>query len=111
MPISKRGRKKRNRAQKKLRNNSNNQGSIQQMNKSPKKVSPKDQNLDRQSANRLPRLLIAGILSIALGVYIGTFVNNQFGMIEGIKWGLIAGASIWVTFYGSFWLNRWLRRH
>jgi hypothetical protein len=55
-------------------------------------------------------LIAAGILSLAVAIYIGLFVKNQFGLTQGLFWGVLAGISIWVAFFGSFWFNRWLRR-
>lgn len=55
-------------------------------------------------------LIATGIISLAIALYIGFFVKGQFGLTQGIVWGALAGVSIWVAFYGSFWINRWLRR-
>jgi hypothetical protein len=68
-----------------------------------------------QKASSAPKpgwiaLIATGIVSLVIALYIGFFVKGQFGLTQGIVWGALAGVSIWVAFYGSFWINRWLRR-
>lgn len=73
MPNTKRTRKKQSRAKKKLRASSNNQGSQKKAVEHASEAPKRDQNIDRRPANRLSRLLLAGILSAAIGIYIGFF--------------------------------------
>lgn len=79
---------------------------------SPKSAKPLKESQKESGALKLNRMALigTGIVSLAIALYIGFFVKGHFGLIQGIIWGALAGASIWVAFYGSFWINRKLRR-
>ena len=48
--------------------------------------------------------------SIAMAVLTAWQVIPSKGWLEGILWGLLFGALIWVIFFGNILLNRFLRR-
>jgi hypothetical protein len=77
--------------------------------KTPQPLKEGQKALGAPRPNRIA-LIATAIVSLAIALYIGFFVKGQFGLTQGILWGALAGASIWAAFYGSFWINRKLRR-
>ena len=55
-------------------------------------------------------LKIIAFTSIAMAVLTAWQVIPSKGWLEGILWGLLFGALIWVVFFGNILLNRFLRR-
>ena len=55
-------------------------------------------------------LIAVGMISAGIGVFYGWRVGASLGWQQGLLWGLIVGGSVWLAFYGSYRLNRWLRR-
>ena len=53
---------------------------------------------------------IITITSIGMAVLTAWEVIPQKGWLEGILWGLLFGAFIWVIFFGMIAFNRLLRR-
>ncbi len=69
-----------------------------------------DRTPERAWLNWPTSLVLTSLLSGAMAIYIGWQVTNQQGLGRGVVWGAIAGASIWVAFYGSYRFNRWMRQ-
>jgi hypothetical protein len=55
-------------------------------------------------------LKIIIVASIAMAVLTAWQVIPSLGWVEGILWGLLFGALIWVIFFGNILLNRFLRK-
>jgi len=55
-------------------------------------------------------LIIITITSIAMAVLTAWEVIPIKGWMEGILWGLLFGALIWVIFFGMIFFNRFIRR-
>lgn len=55
-------------------------------------------------------LIAVGLISVGIGVFYGWRVGASLGWQQGLLWGLLVGGSVWLAFYGSYRLNRWLRR-
>jgi hypothetical protein len=53
---------------------------------------------------------IIALTSVVMAVLTAWQVIPSKGWLEGILWGLLFGAFIWVIFFGNIWLNRLLRR-
>lgn len=50
------------------------------------------------------------IASLGMAFLTAWEVVPQKGWLEGILWGLLFGALIWVVFFGMYWFNRLIRR-
>ena len=55
-------------------------------------------------------MTIMVITSTALAVLIAWQVIPSRGWLEGILWGLLFGALIWVIFFGNILINRLLKK-
>ncbi len=55
-------------------------------------------------------IIIIAIASLAMAGLTAWQVIPSRGWLEGILWGLLFGALIWVIFFGNLLLNRFLRR-
>lgn len=55
-------------------------------------------------------LTVVSLASVAIALYFGYLMGRSLGWQKGVQWGLIVGVSVWAAFYGSYRLNRWLRR-
>jgi hypothetical protein len=55
-------------------------------------------------------LIIITITSIAMAVLTAWEVIPVKGWTEGILWGLLFGALIWVIFFGMIFFNRFIQR-
>jgi fatty acid desaturase len=55
-------------------------------------------------------LKIIAIASVAMAVLTAWQTIPSKGWLEGILWGLLFGALIWVVFFGNVLINRFLRR-
>ena len=55
-------------------------------------------------------LRIVAVASIGMAVLTAWEVVPQKGWLEGIFWGLLFGALIWIIFFGMLYFNRWIRR-
>ncbi len=55
-------------------------------------------------------MVVMAIVSLALAVLIAWQVIPNNGWLEGIGWGLLFGALIWVIFFGNLWITRKLRK-
>ena len=55
-------------------------------------------------------LIVITITSIAMAVLTAWEVIPVKGWMEGILWGLLFGALIWVIFFGMIFFNRFIRR-
>jgi len=55
-------------------------------------------------------VIIIAITSIGMAVLTAIQAVPAMGWVEGILWGLLFGALIWVIFFGMNFLNRFLRR-
>ena len=55
-------------------------------------------------------LRIVAIASIGMAILTAWEVVPQKGWLEGILWGLLFGALIWVIFFGMLFFNRLMRR-
>ena len=53
---------------------------------------------------------IIAITSVAMAVLTAFQVAPVKGWLEGVLWGLLFGAMIWVIFFGMIFLNRFLKR-
>ncbi len=54
--------------------------------------------------------VIITFTSIAMAVLTATQVVPIKGWLEGILWGLLFGALIWIIFFGMIFINRFLKR-
>jgi len=55
-------------------------------------------------------LLLNGLVSLALALFVGWQVVPVGGLKEAVRWGLIAGLSIWVIFFMALRFTLWIRR-
>jgi hypothetical protein len=55
-------------------------------------------------------LIIITLTSIGMAVLTAWEVVPVKGWMEGILWGLLFGALIWVIFFGMIFFNRFMRR-
>ncbi len=55
-------------------------------------------------------LLLNGLISLALALFVGWQVLPDGGLKEAVRWGLIAGLSIWVIFFVTLRFTLWIRR-
>ena len=55
-------------------------------------------------------LIVITITSIVMAVLTAWEVIPVKGWMEGILWGLLFGALIWVIFFGMIFFNRLIRR-
>ncbi len=55
-------------------------------------------------------LITIAITSLILAALIASQVIPSRGWLEGIGWGLLFGALIWVIFFGNLLLNKVLRK-
>ncbi|HSK67224.1 MAG TPA: hypothetical protein VK888_09850 [Anaerolineales bacterium] len=55
-------------------------------------------------------LIIIAITSVVMAVLTAWQVIPSRGWLEGILWGLLFGAFIWVIFFGNILINRFLRK-
>ncbi len=55
-------------------------------------------------------LIAIAITSLILAALIASQVIPSRGWLEGIGWGLLFGALIWVIFFGNLWINKVLRK-
>ena len=55
-------------------------------------------------------LIIMAITSVAMAVLTAWQVIPSRGWVEGILWGLLFGAFIWVIFFGNILINRLLHK-
>ncbi|HHH41823.1 MAG TPA: hypothetical protein ENK56_07440 [Chloroflexi bacterium] len=55
-------------------------------------------------------LLLNGLVSLALALFVGWQVFPVGGLKEAVRWGLIAGLSIWVVFFLTLRFTLWIRR-
>lgn len=55
-------------------------------------------------------LRIVAVASLGMAVLTAWEVVPQKGWLEGILWGLLFGALIWIIFFGMLYFNRWIRR-
>jgi hypothetical protein len=82
--------------------------------KSKKKKAQKDQkeeiNLNRPWISMRSGLKIIAIASVAMAVLTAWQTIPSKGWLEGILWGLLFGALIWVVFFGNVLINKFLRR-
>ncbi len=53
---------------------------------------------------------VVAVASIVMAVLTASQVIPSKGWLEGILWGLLFGALIWVIFFGNIWLNKLFRR-
>ncbi len=53
---------------------------------------------------------VIAIASLGMAILTAWEVVPQKGWLEGILWGLLFGALIWVIFFGMYWFNRLLIR-
>jgi hypothetical protein len=109
MSKSAQSRKKRNSLRKKSRSATPGSQSKKTIPGRVSKSSKADQKTPGGITPRFLGLFSAGILSLAIAIYIGLFVKGHFGLTQGVIWGALAGGSIWVAFFGSFWINQKLR--
>ena len=54
-------------------------------------------------------LIIMGIVSAGLAIFIGWNAIQTQGLIEGIAWGLGFGLANWVIFYIAYRFFKWSR--
>ncbi len=79
--------------------------------KSKKPKEKKEENLPAQPwISMRGGVTVIGITSLAIAVLIAWQVIPSRGWLEGILWGLLFGALIWVIFFGNIWINRLLRK-
>jgi hypothetical protein len=82
--------------------------------KSKKKKAQKDQkeeiNLNRPWISMRSGLKIIAIASVTMAVLTAWQTIPSKGWLEGILWGLLFGALIWVVFFGNVLINKFLRR-
>ncbi len=55
-------------------------------------------------------MIIVGMASLGMAILTAWEVIPVRGWLEGILWGLLFGALIWVIFFGMYWFNRLIRR-
>ncbi len=55
-------------------------------------------------------IITIAITSVVLAVLIAWQVIPSRGWLEGILWGLLFGALIWIIFFGNILINRFLRK-
>jgi uncharacterized membrane protein len=55
-------------------------------------------------------IIIVAFTSVAMAVLTAWQVIPSKGWLEGILWGLLFGALIWVIFFGNLLITRFLRR-
>ncbi|HEY6071996.1 MAG TPA: hypothetical protein VIV15_01050 [Anaerolineales bacterium] len=53
---------------------------------------------------------VVAVASILMAILTAWQVIPVKGWVEGILWGLLFGALIWVIFFGNIWLNKLFRR-
>jgi hypothetical protein len=56
------------------------------------------------------KLILTGLLSVAVAAYVGWTVASQYGLARAALWGLIAAATIWAAFSASFYFAKWIRQ-
>ncbi len=49
---------------------------------------------------------VIAIASLGMAILTAWEVVPQKGWLEGLLWGLLFGALIWVIFFGMYWFNR-----
>ena len=55
-------------------------------------------------------MIIMAITSLVLAIVIASQVIPSTGWLEGIGWGLLFAAMIWVIFFGNLWITKKLRK-
>ena len=81
------------------------------MAKTKKESTTKKSNLPAEPWISMRRgLIIITITSIGMAVLTAWEVIPVKGWMEGILWGLVFGALIWVIFFGMIFFNRFIRR-
>jgi len=55
-------------------------------------------------------LTIMAAVSVLLGLWTGYQVSRALGAREGVLWGFIYAAGIWVVYGIAFYFIRWLHR-
>jgi hypothetical protein len=111
--VSKSARRRRKQAQakkKKVQSNTTTQTAGKQTPKAGQKRSGQDRTLKGALLNWPSTLVLTGLLSVVVAIYIGWQIANLQGWGRGVAWGAIAGASIWGAFYASYRFNRWMRQ-
>jgi hypothetical protein len=79
--------------------------------KTKKESTTKKSNLPAEPWISMRRgLIIITITSIGMAVLTAWEVIPVKGWMEGILWGLVFGALIWVIFFGMIFFNRFIRR-
>ena len=79
-----------------------------------KSKKPKDQKEEKPARqpwiSMRSGLITIIITSVAIAVLIAWQVIPSRGWVEGILWGLLFGALIWVIFFGNIFINKLLRK-
>lgn len=55
-------------------------------------------------------IIIMAFTSLVLALFIAWQVSSSRGWGEGVLWGLLFAALIWVIFFGNLFITRFLRK-
>lgn len=55
-------------------------------------------------------MIVITIVSIAIGAWTAWNALPAEGLAMSIFWGAVFGGSIWLVFFGAYFLNRWVRK-
>jgi hypothetical protein len=89
---------------------------VAQKNKNRTKKIPKEKDEELPADFNKPwvsmrgALIIMTIASLALAILVASQAIPSTGWLEGIGWGLLFGAMIWVIFFGNLWISKKLRK-
>lgn len=74
------------------------------------KVPKEAKGLNQPPISKRTALIIIAVISLALAVIEAWQVIPSKGWVEGILWGLLLGALVWVMFFGNILIKRFLRK-
>jgi uncharacterized membrane-anchored protein len=79
-------------------------------NKSNKKQSKKQDRQDDAWLSMRTGMIVITIVSLAIGAWTAWNALPAEGLGMSIFWGVVFGGSIWLVFFGAYFLNRWVRK-
>jgi hypothetical protein len=74
-----------------------------------KKSSKQNQSEDAWIPMRTGMIVIT-LVSVAIGAWTAWNALPAEGLAKSIFWGFVFGGSIWLIFFGAYFLNRWVRK-
>jgi hypothetical protein len=78
--------------------------------KSKEKQSRKQDGFEDAWLSMRTGMITITIVSLAVGAWTAWNALPAEGLAKSIFWGAVFGGSIWLVFFGAYFLNRWVRK-